>query len=106
LRLRRRGCLKRAIGPGRPMLVLMAPNDAWSLDFVSDQLTYGRRFRILTVSMIAPRNAGAGGRHLALRPTRVAREWSRLMIERGKPKMCGLDTGCERPHQQRIQDMG
>jgi hypothetical protein len=31
---------------GRPP---MAPNDRWSLDFVSDQLTDGRRFRILTV---------------------------------------------------------
>jgi putative transposase len=31
------------------MMVPMAPNDRWSLDFVSDQLTDGRRFRILTV---------------------------------------------------------
>jgi putative transposase len=27
----------------------MGPNDRWSLDFASDQLTDGRRFRILTV---------------------------------------------------------
>ena len=27
----------------------MSRNDGWSLDFVSDQLTDGRRFRILTV---------------------------------------------------------
>ena len=26
-----------------------APNDAWSLDFVADQLADGRRFRLLTV---------------------------------------------------------
>ena len=31
------------------MLVPMAPNQQWSLDFVSDQLTDGRRFRTLTV---------------------------------------------------------
>ena len=31
------------------MMVAMAPNDRWSLDFVSDQLTDGRRFRVLTV---------------------------------------------------------
>jgi putative transposase len=31
------------------MTVPMAPNDRWSLDFVSDQLTDGRRFRVLTV---------------------------------------------------------
>jgi putative transposase len=42
LAVRRRGARKRAIGT-------MAPNDHWSLDFVSDQLTCGRRLRILTV---------------------------------------------------------
>jgi putative transposase len=31
------------------MLVPMMPNERWSLDFVSDQLTDGCRFRILTV---------------------------------------------------------
>ena len=36
-------------GTRAPMLVPMAPNQQWSLDFVSDQLTDGRRFRTLTV---------------------------------------------------------
>src|SRR6478735_9032961 len=49
LAVRRRGGRKRAIGTRAPMTVPMAPNDRWSLDFVSDQLTDGRRFRILTV---------------------------------------------------------
>ena len=49
LAVRRRGGRKRAIGTRAPMLVPAAPNDRWSLDFVSDQLTDGRRFRILTV---------------------------------------------------------
>ena len=31
------------------MLIPLAANDRWSLDFVSDQLTDGRRFRVLTV---------------------------------------------------------
>jgi hypothetical protein len=31
------------------MLVPQRPDERWSLDFVSDQLTDGRRFRILTV---------------------------------------------------------
>lgn len=31
------------------MVVPIVPNDRWSLDFVSDQLTDGGRFRILTV---------------------------------------------------------
>jgi hypothetical protein len=45
LAVRRRGGRKRAIGTRAPMTVAMAPNDRWSLDFVSDQLTDGRRFR-------------------------------------------------------------
>jgi putative transposase len=50
----------------------MAPNDRWSLDFVLDQLTDGRRFRILTVVDDCIRVPGAGGRYLALRPPRGA----------------------------------
>jgi putative transposase len=49
LTVRRRGGRKRAIGTRAPMLIPMAPNDRWSLDFVSDQLTDCRRFRILTI---------------------------------------------------------
>ncbi len=49
LTVRKRGGRKRAIGTRAPMLIPMAANDRWSLDFVSDQLTDGRRFRILTV---------------------------------------------------------
>ena len=36
LAVRRRGGRKRAIGTRAPMTVPMAPNDRWSLDFVSD----------------------------------------------------------------------
>lgn len=44
LQVRRRGGRKRALGTRRPM-----PNMRWSLDFVSDALTDGRRFRVLAV---------------------------------------------------------
>lgn len=49
LQVRRRGGRKRALGSRRPMVVPDGPNQRWSLDFVSDALTDGRRFRILTV---------------------------------------------------------
>ena len=38
-----------AIGTRAPTTLPMAPNGRWSLDFASDQLTDGRRFRIFTV---------------------------------------------------------
>lgn len=49
LHVRRRGGRKRAIGTRAPMALPLMPNQRWSLDFVSDQLTDGRRFRVLTV---------------------------------------------------------
>jgi hypothetical protein len=45
LSVRRRGGRKRAIGTRAPMVVPMVPNQRWSLDFVFDQFTDGRRFR-------------------------------------------------------------
>src|SRR5690606_9411826 len=47
LRVRRRGGRKRALGTRAPMALPQGPNQRWSLDFVSDSLVCGRRFRIL-----------------------------------------------------------
>ena len=49
LAVRRRRGRKRATGTRRPMVLPSAPNQRWSLDFVSDALTDGRRFRTLCV---------------------------------------------------------
>jgi len=95
LAVRRRGGRKRAIGTRAPMTVPMAPNDRWSLDFVSDQLTDGRRFRVLTVVDDCTRECLALVADTSLSGTRVARELDRLVIERGKPKMVVSDNGSE-----------
>ena len=69
LMVRKRGGRKRALGRRMPMPVPLAPNDRWSLDFVSDQFVCGaafpdsRRLRRLHAGM-----PGGGGRHLALGP--------------------------------------
>ena len=49
LTVRRRDGRKRAMGTRRPLEIPLVANQRWSLDFVSDQMTDGRRFRILTV---------------------------------------------------------
>lgn len=49
LTARRRGGRKRAMGTRRPLAIPLAANQRWSLHFVSDQMTDGRRFRILMV---------------------------------------------------------
>lgn len=46
MRTKKRKELKR---PRMPMIVPSAPNERWSMDFVSDQLSNGRRFRVLNV---------------------------------------------------------
>jgi putative transposase len=75
------------------MLVPMTSNERWSLDFVSDQLTCGRRFRILTIVDDCTRECLALVADTSLSGIRVARELDRLVMERGKPRMVVSDNG-------------
>jgi putative transposase len=95
LTVRRRGGRKRAIGTRAPMMIPMRPDDRWSLDFVSDQLTDGRRFRILAIVDDCTRECLALAADTSLSGVRVAGELDRLMIERDKPKMIVSDNGSE-----------
>jgi transposase InsO family protein len=54
LMVRRRGGRKRALGGRAPNPLPIGPNQRWSLDFVHDRMTDGRRFRILAVVDDAP----------------------------------------------------
>ena len=95
LTVRRRGGRKRAMGTRAPMIAPMAPNDRWSLDFASDQLTDGRRFRILAIVDDCTRECLALAADTSLSGIRAARELDRLMARRGKPKMIVSDNGSE-----------
>ncbi len=95
LAVRRRGGRKRAIGTRAPMLIPLRPNERWSLDFVSDQFTDGRRFRILTIVDDCTRENLALVADTSLSGQRVARELDRLMMDRGKPRMIVSDNGTE-----------
>jgi putative transposase len=95
LTVRRRGGRKRAIGTRAPMQVPLRPNERWSLDFVSDQFTDGRRFRILTVVDDCTRECLALVADTSLSGARVARELGALIASRGKPKMIVSDNGSE-----------
>ena len=95
LHVRRRGGRKRAIGTRAPILVPMGPNQQWSLDFVSDQLTDGRRFRTLTVVDNCTRECLALVADTSLSGVRVARELAAIIERRGKPMMIISDNGTE-----------
>lgn len=93
--MRRRGGRKRAMGTRRPMLIPLGPNERWSLDFVSDQLTDCRRFRILTIVDDCTRECLALVADTSLSGLRVARELEGLMARRGRPKMIVSNNGTE-----------
>ncbi len=87
LTVRRRGGRKMAIGTRAPMMIPLRPNERWSLDFVADQMTDGRRFRILAIVDDCTRECLALVADTSLSGLRVARELDRLLAERSKPKM-------------------
>ena len=95
LTVRRRGGRKRAIGTRRPIETPLAANQRWSLDFVSDQMTDGRRFRILTVIDNCTRECLALVADTSLSGRRVARELDALIGQRGRPDTIVSDNGTE-----------
>lgn len=73
-----------------------APNQRWSLDFVSDALADGRRLRLLTVVDIFTREALAIEVDTSLPSLRVARALDRIIAERGaRPSEIVLNNGPE-----------
>lgn len=71
------------------------PNDAWTLDFVADQLVTGHRFRALTVVDVFTRESLAieVGHHL--RSEHVVHALTRLTLQRGAPTRLFCDNGSE-----------
>ena len=95
LMVRRRGRRKRALGTRAPLALPDDINRRWSLDFVSDALADGRRFRILCVVDDFSRECLACVVDTSIGGVRVVRELERLVIEREVPKVIVSDNGCE-----------
>ena len=95
LQVRRRGGRKRALGTRRPIMVPDQPNQRWSLDFVSDAFTDGRRFRVLTVVDDYTRECLALVVDTSLGGARVVRELDALIDRRGRPRTIVSDNGTE-----------
>jgi putative transposase len=95
LMVRKRSGRKRALGTRAPMAVPLVPNDRWSLDFVSDQLASGRRFRILAIFDDCTRECLAAVADVSLSGRRVARELDLLIATRGRPRTIVSDNGTE-----------
>lgn len=86
---------KKLIRPRLPMLVPMAANERWSLDFVSDQLACGRRFRTLNVVDDHTRECVGQLTDISITGLRMARYLSELGKERKLPGSIVCDNGTE-----------
>jgi len=95
LQVRRRGGRKRALGTRAPLTLPEGPNQRWSLDFLHDQLSDGRRFRILAVVDDFTRECLALVADTSLSGVRVGRELDAIIAKRGKPAVCVSDNGTE-----------
>jgi putative transposase len=93
LRRRRR---KRVRGT-RPMPLAAATsrNERWSMDFVSDYLTTGRRFRCCTLVDVFSRESPAIEVDFSLPGPRVVRMLDEVAATRGYPQMLVVDNGPE-----------
>jgi putative transposase len=77
------------------MTIPQGPNQRWSLDFLSDAFTDGRRFRILAVVDDFTRECLALVADTSLPGLRVVRELEIIVARRGRPATCLSDNGTE-----------
>ncbi len=95
LMVRRRKGRKKAVGTRAPLPRADSINQVWSLDFMSDALTDGRRFRILGVLDQCSRECLVIAADTSMPGLRVVRELDALIHRRGKPKVIVSDNGTE-----------
>lgn len=97
LKLNKRRKAKRRL-PSRNPLPLAQPavaNESWSMDFMSDALECGRRFRTLNIVDDFNREALAIEIDLNLPAPRVIRVLERIVLTRGYPESIRVDNGPE-----------
>jgi len=95
LMVRRRKGRKRALGTRLPLPKPDSLNQVWSLDFLSDALSDGRRFRVLGVMDQCSRECLTLLADTSIGGVRVARELDVLIARQGKPLCIVSDNGTE-----------
>lgn len=95
LALRRKRRRKGAAGARTVLPSAVRPNEFWSMDFVSDSIVTGRRFRALTVVDNYSRECPAIEVDTSLGGARVVGVLDRLSETRGLPEVITVDNGPE-----------
>ena len=86
---------KKLTRPKQPLEIPTAPNQRWSMDFVSDQLSNGRRFRVLNVVDDYSREIVGQLVSVSISGRQVARFLGQLIEQRTKPAKIVCDNGTE-----------
>jgi len=86
---------KKLVRVGVSQPVLTAPNEEWSLDFVSDALADGRTLRVLTVVDNFTRECVALEADTSFSGERVTRVLDHVIDRRGRPVAIRMDNGPE-----------
>ena len=95
LNIRRRAKKRLPERVKQPLSVPTAPNQVWSIDFMSDSLIDGRRFRLLNILDDFNRESLAMEVDTSLPCLRVIRVLEKLIAERGHPSNIRCDNGPE-----------
>jgi putative transposase len=95
LMVKRRKGRKRAIGTRQPLPKPDQINQVWSLDFMSDALSDGRRFRVFGVMDQCSRECLRLIADTSIGGARVVRELDYLLATRGTPACIVSDNGTE-----------
>lgn len=95
LNIRRRAKKRLPERVKQPLMIPDQPNQVWSLDFMSDSLSDGRKFRLLNIIDDFNRESLAIEVDTSLPALRVIRVLNRLILQRGKPANLRTDNGPE-----------
>jgi putative transposase len=95
LNIRRRAKRRLPERVKQPLSVPTAPNQVWSIDFMSDALVDGRKFRLLNIIDDFNRESLAIEVDTSLPCLRVIRVLEGLLKGRGKPSNIRVDNGPE-----------
>ena len=95
LNKRRRGKRRLPARIKQPLVRETAINQTWSMDFMSDSMVSGRKFRTLNIIDDCTREVLAIEIDTSLSAKRVTRVLNRIMAERGKPVRIRVDNGPE-----------
>jgi putative transposase len=95
LQVRRKRRKQVAAAPRRSIPVPDAPNRRWSMDFMSDTLLGGQRFRVLNIVDDCTRQSVANEVDTSLTGSRVAQVLDSAVALFGKPEVIVVDNGPE-----------